>query len=66
MVRAECGAVGIERASFRFVRHDDRNRTIFRALSDEAAAFDQLARESAALGARLVQQGERAIVTREA
>ena len=63
MVRAECGKTGIGQTSFQFVRHDGENRTMLRAPSDEAAAFDRLARESAALAARLVAQGERALVT---
>lgn len=63
MVRAQCGNSGIEQTSFQFVRHDGENRTVLRALSDEAAAFDELARESAALGATLTANGGRAVVT---
>ncbi|MBV9815847.1 MAG: CapA family protein [Alphaproteobacteria bacterium] len=53
MVRVSCEAGRIERAAFQFVRHDDRNRTVPRALAEEGAAFDLLARESAELGAKL-------------
>jgi hypothetical protein len=52
----------LERAAFRFVRHDDRNRTVLRRLADENTAFDEIAGESAALGAHLVAEGEEALV----
>jgi poly-gamma-glutamate capsule biosynthesis protein CapA/YwtB (metallophosphatase superfamily) len=52
----------LERLAFRFVRHDDRNRTVLRRLADENAAFDEIARESVALGARLVAEGDEAVV----
>jgi poly-gamma-glutamate synthesis protein (capsule biosynthesis protein) len=58
MVRVSCEAGRIGRVAFQFVRHDDRNRTVLCALADEAAAFDLIARESAALGAKLVAQGD--------
>jgi poly-gamma-glutamate capsule biosynthesis protein CapA/YwtB (metallophosphatase superfamily) len=58
MVRAICDGGRIEKATFQFVRHDDRNRTVPRALADEGAAFDRIARESAGLGAKLVAQGD--------
>ena len=58
MVRAAWDRERIEKAAFQFVRHDDRNRTVPRALADEGAAFDEIARRSAGLGARLVAQGD--------
>ena len=58
MVRAIWDRGRIEKATFQFVRHDDRNRTVPRALTDEGAAFDRVARESAALGAKLVARGD--------
>ena len=58
MVRATWDEERIEKVTFQFVRHDDRNRTVPRALADEGAAFDRIARESAGLGAKLVAQGE--------
>jgi poly-gamma-glutamate synthesis protein (capsule biosynthesis protein) len=58
MVRAIWDGERIAKLTFQFVRHDDRNRTVPRALADEAAAFDRIARESAALGAKLVAQGD--------
>jgi poly-gamma-glutamate synthesis protein (capsule biosynthesis protein) len=58
MVRANWDRERLEQATFQFVRHDDRNRTLPRALADEGAAFDRIARESAELGAGLVGQGD--------
>ena len=58
MVRVSCESGRIERAAFQFVRHDDRNRTVPRALADEGAAFDQIARESAGFGAELTARGD--------
>jgi len=58
MVRAIWDRARIEKATFQFVRHDDRNRTVPRALADEGPAFDRIARESAALGAKLVPRGD--------
>ncbi len=62
MVLVSCGRGGIEGAAFRFVRHDDQNRTVLRALADEGAAFDQIAQESAGLGARLAANGDQVAV----
>ena len=58
IVRASCQAGRVERVTFQFVRHDDRNRTVPRGLADEGTALDLIARESAALGARLAAQGD--------
>ena len=62
MVRVSCEAGQIERVACQFVRHDERNRTVPRVLADEGAAFDAIARESAGLGARLVPQGDEAVI----
>jgi poly-gamma-glutamate synthesis protein (capsule biosynthesis protein) len=48
----------IERVAFRFVRHDDRNRTVACSLVDEGAAFDDITRRSADLGAQLTARGD--------
>ena len=53
MVRISWADGGIETATFQFVRHDARNRTVPCALGDEGAAFDEIARESAGFGAVL-------------
>jgi poly-gamma-glutamate capsule biosynthesis protein CapA/YwtB (metallophosphatase superfamily) len=58
MARISWGDRGIEGAAFQFVRHDARNRTVPRALGEEGAAFDEIARESAGFGATLVAQGD--------
>jgi len=62
MVRASCKAERIDRVAFQFVRHDDKNRTVPRELADEGAAYDLIARESAALGARLVAHADEAVI----
>jgi poly-gamma-glutamate capsule biosynthesis protein CapA/YwtB (metallophosphatase superfamily) len=60
MVRVSSERQRIERVAFQFVRHDDRNRTVARPLADESAAFDDIARRSADLGARIEAQGDEA------
>jgi poly-gamma-glutamate synthesis protein (capsule biosynthesis protein) len=52
----------LERAGFRFVRHDERNRTVLPRLAAEEAAFAAIAADSAAHGARLAAAGEEAVV----
>ncbi len=49
----------VERAAFEFVRHDEHNHTILRKPADEPAMFDQIARESLALGAPLAVDGDK-------
>jgi poly-gamma-glutamate capsule biosynthesis protein CapA/YwtB (metallophosphatase superfamily) len=58
MVRVSWDERRIERATFQFVRHDRQNRTVPCALADEGEAFDDLARRSASLGARLARRGD--------
>jgi poly-gamma-glutamate synthesis protein (capsule biosynthesis protein) len=62
MVRVSCEARRIERVAFQFVRHDDRNRTVPRALADEGAAFDLIAQESAGFAAKLVAAGDEVLI----
>jgi hypothetical protein len=62
MVKASCDGGGIDQVSFRFVRHDERNRTVPRTLAGESAAFAQIAQESAALGAELAAEGDQAVI----
>jgi poly-gamma-glutamate capsule biosynthesis protein CapA/YwtB (metallophosphatase superfamily) len=52
----------MERAAFQFVRHDDRNRTVPRAVGEEGAAFDEIARRSGELGAKLAIDGAEVLV----
>jgi hypothetical protein len=66
MARISWGDRGIESAAFQFVRHDACNRTLPRALGDEGAAFDEIARESAGFGATLVAQGDQVSIKLQA
>jgi poly-gamma-glutamate synthesis protein (capsule biosynthesis protein) len=52
----------IERVGFCFVRRDRHNRTVLRPIADEPAAFDAIARASAAFGTRLAVEGDEASV----
>ncbi|MBO0735235.1 MAG: CapA family protein [Alphaproteobacteria bacterium] len=58
MATVECSRAGIARAAFRFVRHDDSNRTVLRTPAEEGPAFDQVAQESAGFGTRLRAQDD--------
>jgi poly-gamma-glutamate capsule biosynthesis protein CapA/YwtB (metallophosphatase superfamily) len=58
MVRVLCEAGRVERVAFQFVRHDDRNQTVPRALADEGSAFDLITQESARFGTKLVARGD--------
>ena len=62
MARASWERDRLDKVGFQFVRHDDLNRTVPRAVDQEGAAFDELAQRSAALGARLVARGEEVLV----
>jgi poly-gamma-glutamate synthesis protein (capsule biosynthesis protein) len=62
MVRVSCQAGRIDRVAFQFVRHDDRNRTVPRALADEGAAFDLIARDSKDSNAKLVAEGDELVI----
>ncbi|MGH7117051.1 MAG: CapA family protein, partial [Stellaceae bacterium] len=66
MARIAWANGAIESAAFQFVRHDAKNRTVPRAPAEEAAAFDDLARASGALGATLVMQGDRVAIEKRA
>jgi poly-gamma-glutamate capsule biosynthesis protein CapA/YwtB (metallophosphatase superfamily) len=58
MARVEIEPGGEPAARFRFVRHNAANETVPCALAAEGATFDRLAAKSAALGARLVPEGD--------
>jgi hypothetical protein len=58
LARCEVTRDGVTEARFRFVRHNAQNETVFCALADEGATFDQLVERSARLGARLVPEGD--------
>jgi poly-gamma-glutamate synthesis protein (capsule biosynthesis protein) len=52
----------IERVGFCFVRRDERNRTVLRLMAEEPAAFEAIARASAAFGTGLAVEGDEASV----
>jgi hypothetical protein len=58
MVRVSWDRGQIERAAFQFVRHDLHHRTVTRALSEEGAAFDEIAQRSSGLGSKLAPRGD--------
>jgi len=58
MVRGAWDGARMARVAFQFVRHDRHNRTVPCALANEGAAFDEIARHSANLGARLRALGD--------
>ena len=58
MAEVEAERGGIAGARFRFVRHNDRNETVPRALAEEGPTLDRLTRRSAALRAQLVPEGD--------
>ena len=58
MANLEIGRTGVSASRFRFVRHNAANETVPCALSAEGATFDRLSAKSAALGARLVADGD--------
>ena len=58
MAEVEGGEGGVTGARFRFVRHNERNETVPRTLADEGGTLDRLSQRSAALGARLLPEGD--------
>jgi len=53
----------IDRVSFRFVRHNDANETVLRTAAEEQAMVESLAARSVPYGARLVREGDHAVLT---
>ena len=49
---------GLQRASFRFVRHTDRNETVPCVLANEAAELDDMIANSSKWGTRLLPHGD--------
>ncbi len=49
---------GIERATFRFVRHNDRNETVICTLADAAAELTDIEARSGVWGTRLTPRGD--------
>ena len=52
------GGSGVERARFRFVRHNDRNETVPCPPADEAAELDEIAARSAPWGTRFTPRDD--------
>ena len=52
----------VERASFRFVRHNDRNETIFRAMRDEQDMAEKIGKRSAPFNTRIEIDGDEAVL----
>lgn len=53
----------IENVSFQFVRHNEQNETLLRAMKDEPEMLGKISDRSARFGARLVVEGDAAVVT---
>ena len=62
MIRVSWDLERIERATFQFVRHDDHNRTVPRAVDQEGPAFGVIEKRSSGLGARLSIVGDEVLV----
>ena len=52
----------VERASFRFVRHNDRNETVLCAMSNEGETLEKLRKRSAVFSTRIDVEGDEAVV----
>jgi poly-gamma-glutamate synthesis protein (capsule biosynthesis protein) len=52
----------LTRAAFSFVRHNDRNETVFRPMAEEEADLNEMRRLSDAFGTALTLDGDQAVV----
>ena len=57
LVRASAGRAGIERVTFQFVRHNDRNETVPCDMAKEAEELADIVTRSAPFGTRFVTDG---------
>ena len=62
MARVSLEERGIERVSFRFVRHNDRNETVLCAMKDEQETLARITERSARFGTRIGVEGDEAVV----
>jgi poly-gamma-glutamate synthesis protein (capsule biosynthesis protein) len=53
----------VQRASFRFARHNDANETVLRAPKDEPAALADIVKRSTRFGSKIVAEGDEAVVS---
>jgi poly-gamma-glutamate synthesis protein (capsule biosynthesis protein) len=51
----------VQRASFRFARHNDANETVLSAPKDEPAALADIVKRSASFGTKIVVEGDEAV-----
>jgi hypothetical protein len=58
LVQAAVGRTGIESVTFQFVRHNERNETLFCPIDKEADALAELKASSAVYGTRLTVKGD--------
>jgi poly-gamma-glutamate synthesis protein (capsule biosynthesis protein) len=62
MAQVTLNGRSVERAAFRFVRHNDRNETVFRALRDEQDMLAKIAQRSAPFSTRIDVEGDEAVL----
>lgn len=62
MARVTFEERGIECASFRFVRHNERNETVLCAMQDERESLAKITERSARFGTRIGLEGDEAVV----
>jgi hypothetical protein len=58
LARVEIDGREVRKASFRFVRHNDANETVFCALANEGATLARIGERSARFGTKLENSGE--------
>jgi len=62
LARLDFEGRGIGRASFRFVRHNERNETVLRAMQDEREMLAAITERSARSGTRVELEGDEAVL----
>jgi poly-gamma-glutamate synthesis protein (capsule biosynthesis protein) len=62
MAQVTLSGRNVERAAFRFVRHNDRNETVLRAMRDEREMVEKLSRASAPFKTRIEIEGDEAVL----
>lgn len=62
MVDLDVSQGALRRAAFSFVRHNDRNETVFRSMKAEEAELGEMRRLSAELGTEFMLDGDQAVV----
>jgi poly-gamma-glutamate synthesis protein (capsule biosynthesis protein) len=62
LARVTTGERGVERASFQFVRHNDRNETVLCAMRDEGEMLAKIGKRSAPFSTRVEVEGDEAVL----